>query len=72
MRRIFIYLFLLPFVFCSCQKDKKSTIDLSGVWKFQIDSLDLGIKEQWFNQQLEDEILLPGSVATNGKGAPQP
>jgi hypothetical protein len=70
MRRIFIYLILLPFVFCSCQKDKKSTIDLSGVWKFQIDSLDLGIKEQWFNQQLEDEILLPGSMATNGKGAP--
>lgn len=43
-------------------------INLSGEWSFQIDSLDKGIPEQWFNKNLIDKITLPGSMTTNGKG----
>ena len=43
-------------------------IDLSGEWRFQIDSLDKGVEQQWFNRKLSDAIKLPGSMATNGKG----
>src|SRR3954447_14340494 len=43
-------------------------IDLSGEWRFEIDSLDQGIRQQWFNRDLRDRIQLPGSMTTNGKG----
>ncbi|TZF82671.1 beta-galactosidase [Pedobacter sp. BS3] len=43
-------------------------IDLSGKWSFQIDSLDKGVSEQWFSKTLPDNIQLPGSMTTNGKG----
>ena len=43
-------------------------IDLSGEWKFKIDSLDAGIKEKWFTKKLDDTIDLPGSMTTNKKG----
>lgn len=43
-------------------------IDLAGTWRFQVDSLDKGVSEQWFNKKLGDEIWLPGSMTTNGKG----
>jgi Glycosyl hydrolases family 2, sugar binding domain len=45
-----------------------NTIDLSGKWAFQIDSLDKGVNEKWFSKKLNDEITLPGSMLTNGKG----
>lgn len=44
------------------------SIDLSGQWRFQVDSLDKGIEQQWFNRKLTDAIKLPGSMTTNGKG----
>ena len=43
-------------------------IDLSGEWRFQVDSLDKGLQEQWFNKTLTGKIKLPGSMTTNGKG----
>src|SRR5690606_22381991 len=43
-------------------------IDLTGQWRFAIDSLDMGIKEHWFEKKLTEEIKLPGSMTTNGKG----
>jgi Glycosyl hydrolases family 2, sugar binding domain/Glycosyl hydrolases family 2 len=46
----------------------KHEIDLSGKWIFQIDSLDKGVNEKWFLEKLNDEIILPGSMLTNGKG----
>jgi glycosyl hydrolase family 2 len=46
----------------------QNTIDLSGTWRFQIDSLDKGIEQQWFSRKLTDAISLPGSMTTNGKG----
>lgn len=43
-------------------------INLTGQWKFQIDSLDKGITEKWFAKRLNESIVLPGSMLTNGKG----
>jgi hypothetical protein len=45
-----------------------NNIDLSGTWLFQVDSLNKGVQEQWFNKRLDDQISLPGSMTTNGKG----
>jgi len=43
-------------------------IDLSGNWAFQIDSLDIGIKQKWYGSALINKITLPGSMTTNGLG----
>lgn len=45
--------------------------DLSGTWKFRIDSLDQGISQKWFAETFPtDTVHLPGSLAENGKGFP--
>jgi hypothetical protein len=46
----------------------KFQIDLAGKWLFQIDSLDKGVTEKWFDRHLSDHVILPGSMTTNGKG----
>lgn len=61
---------LVTFVlfFGACKKEHSNEIDLSGSWRFQIDSLDQGIDTKWYQQQLSDTLSLPGSMAENGKG----
>jgi hypothetical protein len=49
-------------------KNNKYEINLSGKWAFQIDAADKGVDEKWFTKKLNDEIILPGSMLTNGKG----
>ncbi len=52
-----------------CQSNMNNReINLAGTWKFRVDSLDLGLQETWFNQQLQDTVHLPGSMNANGKG----
>ncbi len=54
---------------CSLQTpDIREYTSLEGAWKFRIDSLDVGISEQWYNDTLEGTVTLPGSMAENGKG----
>lgn len=43
-------------------------LNLSGQWKFQIDRGDVGVKERWFNRQLDDCINLPASMPEKLKG----
>ncbi|MCU0405044.1 MAG: beta-galactosidase [Chitinophagaceae bacterium] len=50
------------------KKEQAFKIDLKGEWLFQMDSLDRGETEKWFNKLLSDKIKLPGSMTTNGKG----
>jgi hypothetical protein len=63
---------VLAGLFCILQsqtsKPASTSIDLSGKWAFQIDEFDKGVSEKWFLKKLNDEILLPGSMLTNGKG----
>lgn len=57
------------FVFTAAAQSKnQQQIDLSGIWAFQIDSLDKGATEKWYNQKLSEQVKLPGSMTTNGKG----
>jgi hypothetical protein len=60
----------LPLLFLALACGRvENTIDLSGTWRYKIDSLDHGIKEQVYLTQFPlDTLHLPGSLATNGKG----
>ncbi len=65
-----ILAFALITIFASCQPTTYHR-DLSGTWKFRIDSLDEGINQKWFNEAFPlDTLHLPGSLAENGKGFP--
>jgi hypothetical protein len=64
------YLFLifgLAILGCTNKTDSNK-IDLAGEWAFQMDSTDAGINEKWFLNPLKDQVMLPGSMLTNGKG----
>ena len=43
-------------------------IRLSEKWSFQLDSLDKGIKQQWYSHSLKGQIVLPGSLTCNNIG----
>ena len=45
-------------------------LDLSGQWRFQLDSLDVGEGEAWFDKRLSDCIRLPGTTDEARKGNP--
>lgn len=68
-----ISLFLFCLLYCcqpvAAQKNAQhNSIDLAGTWLFRVDSLDEGERHQWFNQVFAEQVVLPGSMATNGKG----
>jgi hypothetical protein len=43
-------------------------VSLKGIWHYQLDSLDLGITEKWFNRRLTNPIHLPGTLDDAGVG----
>jgi beta-galactosidase/beta-glucuronidase len=64
-------LLILLLIVSSCTNQKleiRKSLSLAGEWKFKIDSLDQGIKENWVNSSFEETVRLPGSMAENGKG----
>ncbi|MBN2666324.1 MAG: beta-galactosidase, partial [Bacteroidales bacterium] len=64
-----ILFFMLVIAGCtSRQMDIREEISLTGTWQFRIDSLDIGIDQQWQNQEFDETVNLPGSMAENGKG----
>lgn len=65
MKHFLLALFLLCNVMVQAQQ-----IDLSGIWHFAIDRNDVGIAEKWYERLLPEEVSLPGSMMTNGKGDP--
>lgn len=64
--QLILWLFVLLVV--SCQSEDLDIIELSGEWSFELDSLDRGVAEKWFDKDLSESIHLPGSMAINGKG----
>lgn len=50
------------------QPKERETLSLAGEWKFRIDSLDQGIDQHWFSDDFNETVILPGSMAENGKG----
>jgi len=67
MKKILILLLVLA----GCAGEPKETrehLSLAGEWQFKIDSLDQGVKEEWYKQEFSETVRLPGSMADNGKG----
>ena len=64
MKKIFFILMLLLCKYSYCQ----NVISISGKWGIQLDSLDLGESEKWFNHDLKDSIMLPGITDEAGLG----
>lgn len=62
------YLFVLFIFFSSFSHGQEPDLQLSGKWNFAIDSLDVGESEAWYTGRLKEDVILPGSMAKNGKG----
>jgi hypothetical protein len=43
-------------------------ISIAGQWKFKLDSLNVGMQEEWFKSKLSQNIELPGSCEQRGFG----
>ncbi len=65
MKKIVIFMAIVSMSFACVQAQP---IDLSGVWSFELDPNDVGIRGQWFNRQLNESINLPGSLQEQGYG----
>ena len=68
MRKIQLLAFVL--IFISCGQPQEQKISLAGEWEFALDSNDEGIKEQWYSQDFNDKIMLPGTTDDGQKGIP--
>ena len=69
MRSILSFLVAaLLLITAACSRPEISKIDLSGEWRFAVDSTDTGITDQWYSGLLNEVVVLPGSMTTNGKG----
>jgi hypothetical protein len=45
-----------------------TVLSVEGTWQFRKDSLDQGVTQRWFEQELPQTVRLPGSMWDNGKG----
>ncbi len=67
MKKLSCFCLLISLCTIYAQETRK-TVSLEGTWKFKIDSMDVGISEQWYAGPFEKSINLPGSMAENGLG----
>lgn len=56
---------VLAMVSCSAPEQE---VSLAGEWRFALDPADVGVKEQWAQKELTDNVMLPGSLQEQGKG----
>ncbi|MEL7599229.1 MAG: sugar-binding domain-containing protein [Proteiniphilum sp.] len=68
MKNIRKILLFLTLVCSSTLSAQQIELDLSGDWQFRIDRNDTGEEEKWYAEELNDHIMLPGSMAENRKG----
>jgi hypothetical protein len=67
--KTFISSILIVLIAAGCAKPKdENLINLAGEWSFKTDPRNKGIIEKWYNNRFPETILLPGSMAENGKG----
>src|SRR5574344_1364330 len=62
---------LIPSIalFCSMLGvNAQDILSIKGDWQFQTDRQNLGINDKWYNRDLGDNILLPGSMPERLKG----
>src|SRR5262249_30233041 len=41
---------------------------LAGRWRFELDRTNSGIQQRWFERRFSNELILPGSLSTQGIG----
>ena len=71
MKSILISIFASTVMMTGCvqsSKDYNEIRDLSGVWMFQLDPDNVGMRDLWHNKAFADSILLPGTTDENQKG----
>ncbi|HEX8531573.1 MAG TPA: hypothetical protein VF646_16190, partial [Cytophagales bacterium] len=69
LRNLALWVYLLCIqTIIPAQAQGNDKIDLAGEWAFAMDPKDEGVQSGWFSKKLEDNIRLPGSMTTNGKG----
>ena len=68
INKLFLVFLLMMVLVGSSTAQERNVINLAGKWRFQIDSLNVGIAQKWFNQKLNADIQLPGSMTTNNIG----
>lgn len=68
MNRLIILIFFLCCAYTI--SSQHNSVSLGGEWQFKADPADKGISERWCNLELDDKVILPGSMNTNGKGDP--
>lgn len=68
--KYFLSLLLLNLLFIHPSVFAQKSISLAGKWFVQIDSLDEGIQQQWFNHTVGRIIQLPGTLDDAGIGKP--
>ena len=45
-------------------------MSLNGLWRFELDSADVGLKQDWFKRSLRSPIRLPGILQSQNYGLP--
>lgn len=63
-----IHAFLLIVLVLATPAAQSQVLDLGGQWQFRLDSANKGLSERWFDTQLPDSIMLPGSCEQRGFG----
>ncbi|HPG39665.1 MAG TPA: glycoside hydrolase family 2 TIM barrel-domain containing protein [bacterium] len=69
MKKIYLFIVFAAFLSCTTQVEKsREIIDLQGQWQFAIDTDKAGNAQNWFLKDLQDTIILPGTMDENAKG----
>ena len=67
-KSILVALLYLCGILTCAGKDMRQYIDLSGIWSFELDQSNTGIKDCFWSKDLNDWVKLPGSTDSNRKG----
>ncbi len=62
MNKISLLLSLLILLFFGCSPTEKSSLDLSGEWKYKLDEEEIGKESHWFADDFTETINLPGAL----------
>lgn len=60
-----VWLMLLTMV--SCGTDSME-LSLAGEWQVALDSMDVGVEQEWYGRSFSDRIMLPGTLDEAGYG----
>ncbi|MBD1390410.1 hypothetical protein IC617_13295 [Neiella sp. HB171785] len=48
--------------------DRVDSVNLAGTWQIRLDPENVGIEQNWQNQEFQDELQLPGALQEHGYG----